>query len=131
MSNMIGIKNSIAEGPSCPQVKTGRGSLACEGLHWDIGQIFPNVSQYKPVKNLGISLSTAHYIIKRIREGEIIFECRGQGQGPGQKPILDHCDLQSVLLCLQNTNQMNFHHPFCLNFVRCPSFYTSFMFSYS
>ena len=87
---MIGFKKSIHEGLSRSQARMGRGSPHCEQLHGQIVQQFKNnVSQREIAKNLVISPSTVHNIIKRYRESGEISACRGQGQ----KPTLNACDL--------------------------------------
>lgn len=61
----------------------GRGSPLCEKLRGQIVEQFKNnVSQRTYARNLGISRSIAHNIIKRFRESGKISAQEGQGQKP-------------------------------------------------
>ena len=97
---MIGYKRSIPKRLSCSQARMGRGSPLCEQLREQIVQQFKNnVSQRAIARNLGISSSTVHNIIKRFREsGEIAARKR-----QGRKPTLNARDLQSLRQhCIKN-----------------------------
>ena len=69
-----------------------RGSPLCAKVRERIvSQFKDNVSQCKIAKNLGLSPSTVHNIVKRFREsGEILVR-----KGQGWKPLLKACDHQS------------------------------------
>ena len=61
----------------------GHGSPLCVKLHQRIvSQFKDNVSQRKTAKNLGLSPSTVHNIVKRFRESGEILVHKGQGQDP-------------------------------------------------
>ena len=78
----------------------GRGSPLCAKLRERIvSQFKDNVSQRKIAKNLGLSPSTVHNIVKRFRESGEISVRKGQGR----KPLLnvhDHRALRQY--CLRN-----------------------------
>ncbi|XP_076588395.1 uncharacterized protein LOC143321716 isoform X2 [Chaetodon auriga] len=78
----------------------GRGSPLSHNLREQIIQQFQNnVSQRTIAKNLGISPSTIHNIIKRFRESGEISARKGQGR----KPTLNACDLRSLRQhCIKN-----------------------------
>ncbi len=123
---MIGYKRSIPKRLSHSQARMGRGSPLCEQLREQIAQQFKNnVPQRTIARNLGISSSTVHNIIKRFREsGEISARKR-----EGQKPTLNACDLRSLRRhCIKNRHQCvkdittwaqeHFRKPLSVNTVR-------------
>ena len=64
-----------------------------------VSQFNYNVSQHKIVKNLGISPSTVHIIVKRFRESGEISVRKVQGW----KPLLNACDHRALRrYCLRN-----------------------------
>jgi biotin operon repressor len=78
----------------------GRGSPVSKQLRLRIIQEFQkNVSQSCIAKNLGLSTSTVHNIVKRFKEsGEITVR-----KGQGRKPILNDRDLRALRrYCLKN-----------------------------
>ena len=100
---MIGYKKRIPERLSHSQARMGRGSPLCEQLREQIVKQFKNnVSQPTIARNLGISSSTVHKIIKKFREsGEISARKR-----QGRKPTLNACDLWSLWWhCIKNRHQ--------------------------
>merc|ERR1712101_17518 len=123
---MIGYKKSIPEWLSQSQARMGRGSPLCEQLREQIVEQFKNnVSQSTIARNLGISTSTVHNIIKRFREsGEITAHKRH-----GRKPTLNARDLRSLRRhCIKNRHQRvkditawgqeHFRKPLSVNTVR-------------
>lgn len=81
----------------------GRGTPLCEELREKIVQMFRNnISQRAIARNLGISPSSVHNIIKRFREyGEISTKKR-----QGSKPKLDARDLRMLRRhCIANRHQ--------------------------
>ncbi|KAF0030334.1 hypothetical protein F2P81_017065 [Scophthalmus maximus] len=126
LSVRIGYKRSIPERLSRSQARIGRGSPLCEQLREQIVQQFKNnVSQCTIARNLGISSSTVHNIIKRFREsGEISARKR-----QGRKPTLSYGDLRSLRRhCIKNRHhsvkdittwaQEHFRKPLSVNIVR-------------
>ena len=108
------------------QARMGRGSPLCEQLREQIVEQFKNnVSQSTIARNLGISTSTVHNIVKRFREsGEITARKRH-----GRKPTLNACDLRSLRRhCIKNRHQSvkditawaqeHFRKPLSVNTVR-------------
>ena len=78
----------------------GHGSPLCAKLHERIvSQFKDNVSQRKIAKNLGLSPSTVHNIVKRFRESGEISVRKGQGR----KPLLNARDHRALRrYCLRN-----------------------------
>ena len=74
----------------------GRGEIICKRI---VSQFKDNVSQCKITKNLGLSPSTVHNIVKRFKEsGKILVR-----KGPGWKPLLNACDHRALRwYCLRN-----------------------------
>ena len=100
---MIGYKSSFPEMLSHSQTRMGRGSPLCEQMREQIVEQFKNnISQRAIARNLGISSSTVHNIIKRFREsGEITARKR-----QGRKPTLDGRDLRPLRrYCIKNPHQ--------------------------
>ena len=85
------------------QAKMARGSPLCGQLREKIVEQFKNnVPQRTIARNLGISSSTVHYIIKRFRESGEITACKRQGR----KPTLNARDLRSLRRhCIKNRHQ--------------------------
>ena len=121
----LGIKGAPPNMLSHLQARMGRGSSLCPQLREKIVEQFKNIiSQSKIARNLGISTSTVHNIIKRFREsGEITARKRH-----GRKPRLNDCDLRSLRRhCLKNRHecvkditkwaQENFRKPLSVNTV--------------
>ena len=77
---MIWYKSSIQERPSPLRAKKGWGSPVFQPMREQIIEMFKNnVSQRKIGRDLEISPSTVHYIIKRFKELED-FQClKGKG----------------------------------------------------
>ncbi|XP_061654971.1 zinc finger and SCAN domain-containing protein 2-like isoform X1 [Phyllopteryx taeniolatus] len=100
---MIGYKRSFPELRSHSQAKVGRGSPLCEQVREKIVEQFKdNVPQRTIARNLGISSSTVHNIIKRFRESGEITACKRQGR----KPTLNARDLRSLKRrCINNRHQ--------------------------
>ena len=100
---MIGYKKSIPERLSHSQARMGRGSPVCEQLRVQIVKQFKNkVSQHTIAKNLGISSSTVHKIIKKLRESGKISARKRQGR----KSTLNARDLWSLWWhCIKNRHQ--------------------------
>ena len=80
-----------------------RGSPLCGQLREKIVEQFKNnVPQRTIARNLGISSSTVHNIIKRFRESGEITTCKRQGR----KPTLNARDLRSLRRhCIKNRHQ--------------------------
>ncbi len=78
----------------------GRGSPVCQQIREKIIEMFKNnVPQRKIGRNLDISPSTVHNIIKRFKEPGGISVCKGQGR----KPKLNNRDLRSLRRhCIKN-----------------------------
>ncbi len=78
----------------------GRGSPVCQQIHEKIIEIFKNnVPQRKIGRDLDISPSTVHNIIKRLKESGGISVRKGQGR----KPKLNNRDLRSLRRhCIKN-----------------------------
>ena len=78
----------------------GRGSPLCAKLRERIvSQFKDNFSQRKIAKNLGLSPSAVHNIVKRFRVSREVSECKGQGW----KPLLNACDYRALRrYCLRN-----------------------------
>ncbi len=71
----------------------GRGSPVCQQIREKIIEMFKNnVPQRKIGRDLDISPSTVHNIIKRFKESGGISVCKGQGR----KPKLNNRDLRSL-----------------------------------
>ena len=72
----------------------GRGSLLCAKLcERIVSQLKVNVSQHKIAKNLGLSPSTVHNIVKWFRESGEVSVHKGQGQ----KPLLNARDSGGIV----------------------------------
>ncbi|XP_059187460.1 von Willebrand factor A domain-containing protein 5A-like isoform X2 [Centropristis striata] len=90
---MAGSDRGVLQRLTSSQLRMGRGSPLCEELREQIVQQFKNnVSQRTIARNLGISTSTIHNIIKRFKESGDICARKGQGR----KPTLDASELQSL-----------------------------------
>ncbi len=78
----------------------GRGSPVCQQIREKIIEMFKNnVLQRKIGRDLDISPSTLHNIIKRFKESGGISVRKGQGR----KPKLNNCDLRSLRRhCIKN-----------------------------
>ncbi len=78
----------------------GRGSPVCQQIREKIIEMFKNnVPQRKMGRDLDISPSTVHNIIKRFKESGGISVCKGQGR----KPKLNNRDLRSLRRhCIKN-----------------------------
>ncbi len=78
----------------------GRGSPVCQQIREKIIEMFKNnVPQRKIGRDLDISPSTVHNIIKRFKESGGISVRKGQGR----KPKLNNCDLRSLRRhCIKN-----------------------------
>ena len=108
------------------QAKMARGSPLCGQLREKIVEQFKNnVPQRTIARNLGISSSTVHNIIKRFRESGEITACKRQGR----KPTLNARDLRSLWRhCIKNLHQCvkdittwaqeHFRKPLSVNTVR-------------
>ena len=108
------------------QAKMARGSPLCGQLREKIVEQFKNnVPQRTSARNLGISSSTVHNIIKRFRESGEITACKRQGR----KPTLNARDLRSLRRhCIKNRHQCvkdittwaqeHFRKPLSVNTVR-------------
>ena len=108
------------------QAKMARGSPLCGQLREKIVEQFKNnVPQRTIARNLGISSSTVHNIIKRFRESGEITACKRQGW----KPTLNARDLWSLRRhCIKNRHQCvkdittwaqeHFRKPLSVNTVR-------------
>ncbi len=97
---MIWYKSSIQERSSPLGAKMGRGSPVCQQIREKIIEIFKNnVPQRKIGRDLDISHSTVHNIIKRFKESGGISVRKGQGR----KPKLNNRDLRSLRWhCIKN-----------------------------
>ena len=108
------------------QAKMARGSPLCGQLREKIVEQFKNnVPQRTIARNLGISSSTVHNIIKRFRESGEITACKRQGR----KPTLNARDLRFLRRhCIKNRHQCvkdittwaqeHFRKPLSVNTVR-------------
>ncbi len=86
-------KSSIQERSSPVGAKMGRGSPVCHQIREKIIEMFKNnVPQRKIGRDLDISPSTVHNIIKRFKESGGISVPKGQGR----KPKLNNRDLRSL-----------------------------------
>ena len=97
---MIWYKSSIHKRPSPLGAKMVRGSPVRQQMRVQIIEMFKNnVSQRKIGRDLDISPSTVHNIIKIFMvSGEISVR-----KGQGRKPKLNHHDLQSLRRhCIKN-----------------------------
>ncbi len=90
---MISYKRYVLERQSLSEVKMGRGSPICERVRKKIVEYLKkNVPQRQITKDLQISSSTVHNIIRRFREtGEISVRKR-----QGQRPLLDARGLRAL-----------------------------------
>ncbi len=80
---MIWYKSSIQERSSPLGAKMGRGSPVCQQIREKIIEMFKNnVPQRKIGRDLDISPSTVHNIIKRFKESGGILVRKGQGRKP-------------------------------------------------
>ncbi len=97
---MIWYKSSIQERSSPLGAKMGRGSPVCQQIREKIIEMFKNnVPQRKIGRDLDISPSTVHNIIKRFKESGGISVRKGQGH----KPKLNNRDLRSLRRhCIKN-----------------------------
>ncbi len=97
---MIWYKGSIQERSSPLGAKMGRGSPVCQQIREKIIEMFKNnVPQRKIGRDLDISPSTVHNIIKRFKESGGISVRKGQGR----KPKLNNRDLRSLRRhCIKN-----------------------------
>ncbi len=90
---MIWYKSSIQERSSPLGARMGRGSPVCQQIREKIIEMFKNnVPQRKIGRDLDISPSTVHNIIKRFKESGGISVRKGQGR----KPKLNNRDLRSL-----------------------------------
>ncbi len=81
----------------------GRGSPVCQQIREKIIEMFKNnVPQRKIGRDLDISPSTVHNIIKRFKESGGISVRKGQGR----KPKLNNRDLRSLRL-IKNQPKLN------------------------
>ncbi|KAL7851246.1 hypothetical protein AOLI_G00216020 [Acnodon oligacanthus] len=119
---MTEYKGSIPERLRRSQKRMERGSPLCKQI---VQQFMNNVSQHAIARNLGISSSTVHNIIKRFRESGEISASKRQGR----KPTLNACDLRSLRRhCIKNRHhsvtdiitwaQEHFRKPLSVNTVR-------------
>ncbi len=92
--------SSIQERSSPLGAKMGRGSPVCQQIREKIIEMFKNnVPQRKIGRDLDISPSTVHNIIKRFKESGGISVRKGQGR----KPKLNNRDLRSLRRhCIKN-----------------------------
>ncbi len=97
---MIWYKSSIQERSSPLGAKMCRGSPVCQQIREKIIEMFKNnVPQRKMGRDLDISPSTVHNIIKRFKESGGISVRKGQGR----KPKLNNRDLRSLRRhCIKN-----------------------------
>ncbi len=97
---MIWYKSSIQERSSPLGAKMGWGSPVCQQIREKIIEMFKNnVPQRKIGRDLDISPSTVHNIIKRFKESGGISVRKGQGR----KPKLNNRDLRSLRRhCIKN-----------------------------
>ena len=97
---MICYKRSIQERSNPLGAKLGRGSPVCQQIREKIIEMFKNnVPQRKIGRDLDISHSTVHNIIKRFKESGGISVRKGQGR----KPKLNNRDLRSLRRhCIKN-----------------------------
>ncbi len=97
---MIWYKSSIQERSSPLGAKMGRGLPVCQQIREKIIEMFKNnVPQRKIGRDLDISPSTVHNIIKRFKESGGISVRKGQGR----KPKLNNRDLRSLRRhCIKN-----------------------------
>ncbi len=97
---MIWYKSSIQERSSPLGAKMGRGSPVCQQIREKIIEMFKsNVPQRKIGRDLDISPSTVHNIIKRFKESGGISVRKGQGC----KPKLNNRDIRSLRRhCIKN-----------------------------
>ncbi len=97
---MIWYKSSSQERSSPLGAKMGRGSPVCQQIREKIIEMFKNnVPQRKIGRDLDISPSTVHNIIKRFKESGGISVRKGQGR----KPKLNNRDLRSLRRhCIKN-----------------------------
>ncbi len=94
------VQSSIQERSSPLGAKMGRGSPVCQQIREKIIEMFKNkVPQRKIGRDLDISPSTVHNIIKRFKESGEISVRKGQGR----KPKLNNRDLRSLRRhCIKN-----------------------------
>ncbi len=116
---MIWYKSSIQERSSPLGAKMGRGSPVCQQIREKIIEMFKNnVPQRKIGRDLDISPSTVHNIIKRFKESGGISVRKGQGR----KPKLNNRDLRSLRRhCIKNPHSLNSLHPARHLFTPLPS----------
>ncbi len=87
---MISYTQDVLERQSLSEVKMGRGSPICERVRKKI--VENNVPRCQIAKNLPISSSTVHNILKRFREtGEISVRV-----GQSRRPLLDARGLRAL-----------------------------------
>ena len=80
---MIWCKSSIQERPSSLEAKMGRGSPVCQQREEKIIEMFKNsVTQRRIGRDLDISSSTVHNIIKRFKESGGVSVHKEQGRKP-------------------------------------------------
>ncbi len=88
----------------------GRGSPVCQQIREKIIEMFKNnVPQRKMGRDLDISTSTVHNIIKRFKESGGISVCKGQGR----KPKLNNRDLSIPQAALHQESSFiykRYHH---------------------
>src|SRR4029434_2650585 len=90
---MIWYKSSIQERPTPLGAKMGQGLPVCQQMREQIIEMFKNnVSQIKIGRDLDISPSMLHYIIKRYKESGGISVRKGHGC----KPTLNTRDIGSL-----------------------------------
>ncbi len=94
------VQSSIQERSSRLGAKMGRGSPVCQQIREKIIEMFKNnVPQRKIGRDLDISPSTVHNIIKIFKESGGISVRKGQGR----KPKLNNRDLRSLRRhCIKN-----------------------------
>ncbi len=107
---MIWYKSSIQERSSPLGEKIGRGSPVCQQIREKIIEMFKNnVPQRKIGRDLDISPSTVHNIIKRFKESGGISVRKGQGR----KPKLNNRDLRYPQAALHQESSFiykRYHH---------------------
>ncbi len=97
---MIWYKSSIQERSSPLGAKMGRGSPVCQQIREKIIEMFKKKNPQRKIgRDLDISPSTVHNIIKRFKESGGISVRKGQGR----KPKLNNRDLRSLRRhCIKN-----------------------------
>ncbi len=123
---MISYKRDVLERQSLSEVKMGRGSPICERVRKKFVEYFKNnVPQCQIAKDLPISSSTVHNIIKIFRESGEISVCKEQVR----RPLLVACSLQALrwycithqhdsVIDIANWAQEYFQKPLSVNTIR-------------